>query len=134
VEEPFWATNYIFASQKSPWLVTCSKVAVICNWGPCKTLSEVRAFLGTASLFHIFVKNFAHRADALVKLTHKDVPFEFGSEQVATQEDLKKATLESPALRPINYHSKAPVILAVDTSYIAVGYYLCQCNSEDCHK
>jgi hypothetical protein len=111
-----------------------SKVAVIRNWGPCKTLSEVRAFLGTAGLFRIFVKNFAHRAHALVKLTRKDVPFEFGSEQVAAQEDLKKAILESPALRPIDYHSKAPVILAVDTSYIAVGYYLCQCDSEDRRK
>jgi hypothetical protein len=111
-----------------------SKAAVIRNWGPCNTLTEVRAFLGTVGLCRIFIKNFAHRAHALVKLTRKDVPFEFGPEQIAAQEDLKKAVLESPALRPIDYESQSPVILAVDTSYIAVGYYLCQCDSENRRK
>jgi hypothetical protein len=40
------------------------------------------------------------------------------------------ALLLAPALRPLNYSSKSPVILAVDTSYIAVGFFLCQCDSE----
>jgi hypothetical protein len=44
------------------------------------------------------------------------------------QEDLKAALLESPALHAINYTSPAPVILAVDTSYIAVSFQLCQCD------
>jgi hypothetical protein len=44
------------------------------------------------------------------------------------QEDLKTALLESPALCSIDYTSSAPVILAVDTSYIAVGFQLCQCD------
>jgi hypothetical protein len=44
------------------------------------------------------------------------------------QEDLKTALLESPALHAIDYASSAPVILAVDTSYIAIGFQLCQCN------
>ena len=43
-------------------------------------------------------------------------------------EDLKQALFDSPALRPIDYESHAPVILAVDTSIIAVGFYLTQCN------
>src|ERR1700730_12705795 len=108
-----------------------SKVAVIQNWGPCNTLSEVRAFLGTVGLFRIFIKNFAHRAHHLVKLTRKDAPFEFGPDQVAAQIDLKQAVLDSPALRPLDYTSDSPIILAVDTSYIAVGFYLCQCDPEN---
>jgi hypothetical protein len=44
------------------------------------------------------------------------------------QEDLKATLLESPALRSIDYTSSAPIILAVNTSYIAVGFHLCQCN------
>jgi hypothetical protein len=44
------------------------------------------------------------------------------------QEDLKTALLESPALHAIDYTSSVPVILAVDTSYIAVGSHLCQCD------
>ncbi|KAI0323177.1 hypothetical protein GY45DRAFT_1207697, partial [Cubamyces sp. BRFM 1775] len=49
-------------------------------------------------------------------------------------EDLKKALLESEALRALDYKSQAPVILAVDTLYIAVGYHLCQCDEENPKK
>jgi hypothetical protein len=105
-----------------------SRVSAIRKWGPCQTLSEVRAFLGTVGIIQIFIKNFSLCAHPLIKLTHKDEPFIFGPEQIKAQEDLKAALLESPALRSINYTSSAPVILAVDTSYIAVGFHLCQCD------
>ena len=86
-----------------------SRVAVIKNWGPCKDLSEVHAFLGTVGVARIFIRNFAHRAHPLVHLTHKGVPFEFSEEQIKAQEDLKQALLESPALRPLNYQSTHPL-------------------------
>jgi transposase InsO family protein len=105
-----------------------SKIRAITNWGPCKSLTDVRAFLGTLGVCRIFIRNFAHRANALVYLTRKDIPFEFGPTQIAAQEDLKQALIESTALRAIDYNSAAPVILAVDTSSIAVGFYLCQCD------
>jgi hypothetical protein len=111
-----------------------SKVAVIKKWGPCKNLSDVRAFLGTVGLLRIFIRNFAHRAHHLIKLTRKDIPFQFGAEQIAAQEDLKQAVIESPAVRAINYASLAPVLLAVDTSYIAISYYLCQCDENNLKK
>ena len=104
---------------------------MIRNWGPCKNLSEVRAFLGTVGVIRIFIRNFAHRAHHLVKLTRKDAPFEWGPEQEAAQADLKKAVLDSPALRAINYRSGVPVILAVDTSYIAIGFFLCQAELDN---
>ncbi|CCM06814.1 uncharacterized protein FIBRA_09116 [Fibroporia radiculosa] len=56
----------------------------------------------------------------------KDADFKFGPKQLASQQDLKDALLNSPALCVINYDSAAPVIIAVNTSYIAVGYHLCQ--------
>jgi hypothetical protein len=40
----------------------------------------------------------------------------------------KTTLLKSPALRAIDYTSSTPVILAINTSYIAVGFQLCQCN------
>ena len=106
-----------------------SRVDKIANWGPCKDLSEVRAFLGTVGVCRIFIPNFAKRANALVNLTRKDIPFEFGPVQIAAQADLKEALLNSPALRPIDYDSDLPVILAVDTSQTAVGFYLCQADA-----
>jgi hypothetical protein len=106
----------------------------ISNWGPCKNVSEVRTFLGTIGICRMFILHFAKRANPLVMLTRKGVQFTFGEEQVAAQEDLKKALISSPALRPINYASDIPVILAVDTSFIAVGFYLCQEDENNARK
>jgi hypothetical protein len=105
-----------------------SRVSAIRKWGPCQTLSEVRAFLGTVGVIQIFIKNFSLRAHPLIKLTRKDEPFIFGPEQIKAQEDLKAALLKSPALHSIDYTSSTPIILAIDTSYIAVSFHLCQCD------
>src|SRR5271156_331349 len=108
-----------------------SRLAKIINWGPCKDLTDVRAFVGTIGVCRLFIKNFAHRAHHLVKLTRKGAEWEFGPQQQAAMDDLKQALLSSPALRPINYKSDSPVILSVDTSYIAIGFILSQCNPDN---
>src|SRR6266446_7596928 len=90
-----------------------SRVAVISNWGDCKNLSDVRSFLGTIGVCRIFIRNFAHQAHHLVKLTCKQQPFEWGPEQKAAQQDLKTALLTSPALRPLDYNTDSPIILSV---------------------
>ena len=70
----------------------------ISKWGPCKDISEVWAFLGTVGVCHMFILHFTKRANPLVNLTWKGVPFHFRPEQVAAQEDLKAALIASPAL------------------------------------
>ena len=101
-----------------------SRIEKIVNWGPCRDLSDIRAFLGTIGVCRLFIRNFAQRAHHLVKLTQKGIEWEFGQKQIDAMNDLKDALLNSPALWPINYKSEAPVILSVDTSHIAVGYLL----------
>jgi hypothetical protein len=108
-----------------------SRIDSIKKWTILHNLSEVRAFLGTIGVARIFIKNFAKRAHPLNKLTRTGVPFEFGPEQIQAMDDLRDALVHSPALKPINYHSPSPVILAVDTSNIAIGYLLCQCDIEN---
>ena len=105
-----------------------TRIDTISNWGKLNDVSDVRSFLGTIGVCRMFIKNFAHRAHHLVKLTRKDATFEYGPQQVEAQEDLKNALLSSPALRPIDYDANASVVLSVDTSYIAVGYILGQCD------
>ena len=107
------------------------KVDKIINWGPCADLSEVRAFLGMVGVVQVFIRNFACLAHPLTSLTCKDAPFVFGLEQISAQDALKTALLSSPALHPIDYASDSPVILGVDTSSIAVGYLLCQCDADN---
>lgn len=106
-------------------------VQAVVNWTVCKTVSDVRAFLGTVGVARIFIKDFAKIANPLNKLLRKDAPFEWGPDQVRAMEDLKSALVHSPALRAIDYEDDAPVILAVDTSKIAVGYLLCQEDRDD---
>ena len=75
-----------------------SRVDKIVNWGPCKDLSEVRAFLGTVSVVRVFIQDFAWLAHPLTSLTQKEAPFIFGPKQISAQEALKAALLASPAL------------------------------------
>ena len=103
-----------------------SKVAKIVTWGPCKTLSEIRAFLGTAGLMCIFIQNYLSIACPLTLLTRKGIEFKFGPAQIIAQERLKQAIVSSPAICAIDYDSDAPVYLSVDTSYIAIGFVLAQ--------
>jgi hypothetical protein len=111
-----------------------TQIDAVSKWGPCRTLTEVKAFLGTIGVCRIFIQNFAKRAAALINLTRKDVPFEFRPEHIAAQEDLKQALINSPAIQAIDYSSNAPIILSVDTSHIAVGFFLSQCDPNNPRK
>jgi hypothetical protein len=66
-----------------------------------------------------------------VKLTRKGAEWEFGGKQLEAMADLKEVLVNSPALRPIDYHSSAPVILGVDTLHIAIGSILSQCDLDN---
>ena len=61
----------------------------------------------------------------------KGMEWEFGQRQQEAMDDLKDALINSTALRPIDYGSEASVILSVDTSSIAIGYLLSQCDVDD---
>ncbi|KAF8233032.1 hypothetical protein L208DRAFT_1269046, partial [Tricholoma matsutake] len=39
------------------------------KWGLCHTLTEVKVFLGTIGVCHIFIQNFAQCATVLIQLT-----------------------------------------------------------------
>lgn len=107
------------------------RVIKVTNWAACPDLSDVRAFIGTIGVCRMFIRNFAHRAHHLVRLTRKGTEWEFGQSQLDAMDDLKEALVTSKALRPIDYTSESPVILSVDTSFIAIGYLLAQCDLAD---
>ena len=85
-----------------------SYLALLECWGPCKLLIQVRVFLGTVGILCIFVKNFAHCAHHLIKLTCTGVPFEFGPDQINAQKDLVKALQDAKPLIPIIIHPLTP--------------------------
>ncbi len=101
-------------------------IEAVINWGACKNVSKIDVFLGTVGIGRIFIKDYVKKVNPLNRLLCKDVPFEWGPAQEQAMDELKRALLHLPALRPIDYDSEAPVILAINTSKIAVGYQLCQ--------
>ena len=107
-----------------------SHIKKILDWPPCKNLTQVRGFLGTMGLVRIFIKGYAELAWPLNSLTKKEIPFVWEEPQQTSMDDLKRAATTAPALKPIDYASILGVILAVDTSKIAVGYVIFQDDAE----
>ena len=107
-----------------------SKVNKIVNWPPCETVSDVRGFLGTCGVVRMFVEDFAEISRPLVKLTLKGAKFVWEEEQNRSMQLLKDHVVCAPALKAIDYHSSHQVILAVDSSVIAVGWILMQLDEE----
>jgi hypothetical protein len=109
-----------------------SKIAKICDWPPCETLSNIRAFLGIAGYMRIWIKNYSSIAHPLVDLTHKDAIFKWQEEHKDTMETLKTAIIQSPTLISIDYATDQAVYLSVDSSVRSVGWILAQDCSDGC--
>jgi hypothetical protein len=107
-----------------------SRIKVIQDWPIPTNVSEVRAFLGTCGVLRIFIKGYTLVARPLIQLTRKDEPFEIGPSQLEAFEKLKDAVANSPALRPIEYDTDRPVILAVDSCANGAGYILLQLGED----
>ena len=106
------------------------RVGVIERWPACNNVTDVRMFLGTVGVCRVFIKDFARLAGPLNHLLRKDVPFEWGPEQDRSMAELKTALANAVPLGNIDYESDGTVVLAVDTSYRAVGFYIYQEGAE----
>jgi len=82
-------------------------------------------------VLHAYIPNFALRAHELQRMTRKEVPFEWGPKQIEGMNMVKEGVKLAKALQPIDYHGQGAVVLAVDTSYIAVGFYIFQEDAEN---
>jgi len=67
-------------------------------------------------------------------LLRSDIPFEWGPAQETSIQKLKDALISCPAIRLLDYTSDMPVILGVDTSWKAVGFWICQEDLENKKK
>jgi hypothetical protein len=107
-----------------------SRIRAIENWPVPTNVSEVRAFLGTCGVLRIFIKDYTLIARPLIQLTRKDEPFAIGPEHLQAIATLKTAIANSPALKPIDYDSENPVILAVDSCMNGAGYIIFQIGDD----
>lgn len=102
------------------------RVAKILKWPQLTSPKEVRGFLGLCGTVRIWIQDYSAIARPLTELVHKDAVFEWTERRQQAFDVLKTKVSSAPALRPIDYSSDKPIILSVDTSYIATGFILSQ--------
>ena len=96
----------------------------VLDWPTPRNASEVRSFLGLCSYYRRFVKNFAHCAAPLHRLTQRDVPFDWTTECEDAFTSLRDALIHAPVMAYPDVTK--PFILFTDASNSAIGAVLSQ--------
>ena len=86
------------------------------------TVTEIRRFIGMIGYYRKFIDNFTKMAEPLLKLTHKNVRFTWGTTQQRAMEDLKRAITSAPVLVHPNFTK--PFVISADYSKLATGAVL----------
>jgi len=101
-----------------------SKTKAIQEWPIPQTVTEVKAFLGLASYYRKFVRNFSHIAAPLTNLTSVKKKFQWTPEAEAAFRRLKEALLSPPILQLPDPNK--PFAVMTDASEYAIGAVLLQ--------
>nr|GEU92205.1 B3 DNA-binding domain protein [Tanacetum cinerariifolium] len=75
-----------------------AKIESIKDWASPKTPIEIRQFLGLAGYYRRFIKGFLKIAKSMIKLTQKDVKFDWGDKQEAAFQQIKQNLCSAPIL------------------------------------
>ena len=99
-------------------------VSKLAKWPQPSTVKEVRSFLGLASSYRRFIKDFSKIAHPLTQLTHLDRPFIWSPECQEAVELLKAALLGPEVMGyPCN---DATFVLDTDACDVSIGAVLSQ--------
>lgn len=101
-----------------------AKVADVQRWPQPKTVKEVRSFLGLASYYRKFVKNFGVMSKPLINLLKKGEIFNWTEVQEECFQALKKSLSSTPFLASPNFSK--PFIIETNASDKGIGAVLQQ--------
>jgi len=130
-------SEIILAGQKLTYegrLPDPSRVSKIVKWKPCETITQLRGFLGLSGTCRIWIENYSKEITPLRRLLQKDTPFIWDELCQKAMDYVKDAMVNATALTQIDYSSLLPVILAVDTSTVAIGFIIWIVNKENKRK
>jgi len=100
------------------------KVKAVQDWPDLRCVKDVRSFLGLATYYRKFIKDFAGIAAPLNKLLQKDHPFEMGEAQKRAKERLVDSLVTGPIL--VQPNLELPFVLDTDASDEGIGCVLSQ--------
>lgn len=104
------------------------KIVAVQNFPVPINVREVRSFIGLASYFRRFVKNFAFITRALTNLLKKDNTFEWGREQQEAFDHIKDKLIKGPILSV--YNPNAITEVHTDACSMGLGGVLLQKQSD----
>jgi len=110
---------------------TSDAIGKILRWGACEDTTDVKAFLGMAGQCRNHIPNFVTIAAPLYDIVKKNIPFEWGPVQQQAQKKLKELIEECFHTRNPKFPSEQPLVLVVDTSWRAIGYYIYQRDDDN---
>ncbi|GJV22267.1 reverse transcriptase domain-containing protein [Tanacetum coccineum] len=108
-----------------------TKIDVISKLPPHSNIKGVRSFLGHASFYRHFIKDFSKIARPLTKLLEKDTPFEFDDECQKAFELLKEKLTCAPVIVSPNWN--LPFELMCDASDFVVRAVIGQKDGKNFH-
>ena len=79
------------------------KIKAVREWKSPQNVSQVRSFLGLASFYYRFVKDFNSIATPINQLTKKDTPFQWGEAQENAFEELKTRLTSAPLIALLDF-------------------------------
>jgi hypothetical protein len=100
------------------------KIKAIRGYLPPQNLSQVRSFLGLASFYRWFVKDFSTNAAPINELTKKEMMFHWGETQEQTFHELKMKLTTTPLLAVSDFGKTFEI--ECDASGVGIGGVLMQ--------
>ena len=82
----------------------------------CRSITEVRRFLGACTFYHICIPHYVHIVEPLYGLLKKSQKFEWSGEHTNAIRRLKEMLTGAPSLRKAVYKADTLVFVTVDTS------------------
>ena len=101
-----------------------SKIDLIANLPPPKTVKDVRSFLGHAGFYRRFIKNFSSISKPICNLLCQDTPFEWSEACQSAFNKLKNMLISAPIMQSPDW--SLPFEIMCDASDYAVGAVLGQ--------
>ena len=106
-----------------------SKVDAVVDWSTPINLKETQSFVGFCNFYRRFIKDFSKIVKSLVRLTRKDVIFEWSTACQQAFNQLKIVVTQVPALRHFDRFKE--VILETDSFDYVNGEILSQYDDEE---
>ena len=98
------------------------KVKAIVEWPKPQSVRDVRGFLGLASFYRRFIKQFSLKARPLTDLTREKTVWQWGDKEETAFNELKKSLVVAPVLRIPKF--ELTFVVTTDASLVSVGAIL----------